>query len=180
MDADSARQIRKAKRNISVIKVIAVVWVLFVILTQFCWFTSPTIQAARRAQAHNDVAQIASAISAFQTEYGALPNWTNGAVSGELLATLLGSNAVFNPRQIIFLEPYPAKKGKSGIADGAFVDPWGVPYRFAVDIDGDGKVRAGPNNVEVQKPVAVWSDTASSETKTNPDQLRRRYVTSWE
>ena len=36
----------------------------------------------------------------------------------------LRSNDTLNPRKIIFLEVLNYKRGKGGILDGVFVDPW--------------------------------------------------------
>lgn len=48
-----------------------------------------------------------------------------------MLAALLASNKVLNPRGILFidLDLYLRKKG--GITNGTYLDPWGVPYQIA-------------------------------------------------
>ncbi len=139
-------------------------------------------EPALKSIAKNDVTQLATAITAFRTEYGVLPGTNRGVVGGDMLAALLGGNDKLNPRKLVFLEINLAKKGKSGLTNGVFVDPWGAPYQIAFDGDYDGWVSAGTNNVTVKKCVAVWSDPRLG---TNPSwfqkkEYRPRYVTSWD
>jgi len=143
-----------------------------------------SIDRSRKAQAKNDVTQIATAVTAFATEYGHLPSMpTNGLVGGDILSALVGSNQTLNPRNIQFIEIGIAKKGKSGLRDGTFVDPWGGPYRIAISANTDIPLIVGTNHIELRRrSIAVWNapslqpDSASlSEAKKN-----RRYVTSWD
>lgn len=140
--------------------------------------------ASRNAMAKNDVTQIATAVNAFTTEYGVLPGTKRGNVDGELLATLAGHNHRLNPRDLVFLEVSPVKRGYSGVTNGTFVDPWGGPYQIAFDHGYINQItNAGTNGATfVRKTVAVWSDpnldpdaSSLSETK-----KARRYVTSWD
>jgi hypothetical protein len=71
----------------------------------------------------------------------------------------------------------PAKKKKSGLSNGTFVDPFGVPYRIAFAEGTNRQVIAGTNNILVQKRVAVWSQPDPNGT---PRKQKRRYVTSSE
>lgn len=139
---------------------------------------------APRTQAKNDVVQIATAVTAFKTEYDRLPATNSGPVSGELVETLSGKNKTLNPRQIVFIEiPEFKKKVRSGLRDGTFVDPWGAPYQIAFDADNDGKVTAGTNNVVVPKSVAVWNDPRLEKVEQGwffVKKPKSRDVTSWE
>lgn len=135
--------------------------------------------AAPRAQAKNDVVQVATAVLAFHAEYGRLPATNDGFVGGELLAALTGQRHPLNPHRIVFLEVGEAGKKRSGLRDGVFVDPWGAPYRIAFDGDINGLVSAGTNGTEVRKMVAVWNDPRQH-TRGSQAEKARRSVTSWE
>ncbi len=136
----------------------------------------------RKAMAKNDVTQLATACIAFETEYGHLPGTGRQVVSGDLLATLMGSNTVTNPKKIAFMEFPPYRKRIGGITNGTFLDPWGGPYQIA--FAPDGILKAGTNNIELHKKVAVWNDPA----QTAPPpwwqswMVNRagRYITSWD
>jgi len=88
------------------------------------------MESSKRAQARNDVNQIASAVKAYQLEYGRLPE------AGQEIAQLTGENS----KKIVFLEAKAAKNNKGGIADGKMYDPWGGEYTITLDDDYDNKM----------------------------------------
>ncbi len=135
------------------------------------------LDAAKKAQAKNDVMQIATAIIAFDTEYGRLPetNSTPQQVTGPVLDALTGTDTTLNPRKIIFLEVLNFKRGKGGISNSIFVDPWAKPFYVALDGDYDNQVGVSTNgttssNTAIMKKVGVWNENANS----------RQQVRSWD
>jgi len=88
------------------------------------------MESSKKAQARNDVNQIASAVKAYQLEYGRLPE------KGNVIAELTGENS----KQIVFLEAKAAKNNKGGIASGRMYDPWGGEYDIMLDDDYDNKM----------------------------------------
>ena len=167
----------KSSQGITILELLIVIVVLVILLALLFPAVPFCGDSPAKAQAKNDVVQIATAVTAFETEYGHLPTTNDGLVGGELLTALTGSNTVINPRKIVFLEVMPAKKKRSGSSNGTFVDPWGVPYHIAFAKGTEWKVSGGTNHMEVNKRVAVWSDPSQGKT---PVEKRRRYVTSWE
>lgn len=97
----------------------------------------PAVQGAlgqgKKAQARNDVNQLAAAIKAFQLEYGRLPASAASPSSGDVVKTLIGSNTQLNPRNLVFFEPKTAKSGKAGWDGNKYVDPWGMEYTVLLD-----------------------------------------------
>lgn len=134
-----------------------------------------------KMRAKNDVCQLATAVNAFVTEYGAYPG-INGVVGGDLLAVLTGSNSSLNPRKLVFLEVNAAKKGTSGVTNGVFADPWGGAYQIAMLTGTNLAVSAGTNGGLVRNRVAVWSDPSLGKDgkSLSEKERRRRYVNSWE
>lgn len=60
----------------------------------------------------------------------------------------------FNPKGIVFM----AYDSDSVDKFGNMVDPWGRPYFFLFDLNGDGKVvRGGPGATTVYASVIAWS-----------------------
>lgn len=90
------------------------------------------LNSSKRAQARNDVNQVASAVKAYALEYGRLPE------SAEVIAALTGEN----PKGIVFFEAKQAKgtPPKNGLSGGQLLDPWGNPYEVTLDDDYDNKV----------------------------------------
>ena len=128
--------------------------VVIAIIAILAGLAFPAVQGAlnssKKAQARNDVAQLAAAIKAFQLEYGRLPstianNDTAAATNATVVSALTSSNSL-NPRGIAFIEANAYRKGKGGTnSSGAYLDPWGSEYRISLDTDYNN--RMGPTNV---------------------------------
>ncbi len=137
------------------------------------------IDQARRIQARNDAIQIATAITAYEADYGRLPSILNEesqAVGEDLLKILTGNDADNNPKEIPFLDVpiiQSAGSGKSGQvhANGAYRDPWGVAYQVNADSNDDNKIK-DPYGTTIQKKVIVWSlgkDKVLGTSSNDPD-----------
>lgn len=95
---------------------------------------------AGQSPVRDTVSHIATALTAYQTEYGSYPD----ATDGELIKILSGQN----PKQIVFLETAPKQLDSSG----RLIDAWGSPYRIAIPARG-AKVKVwsiGPNKTDDQ------------------------------
>lgn len=176
----------RSSRGFTLIELLIVIAIIGILMALLFPAVGSAIDAARRAQAKNDVTQIATAITAYETEYGRLPG-TNSSdneatVTKTLVETLTAQSTNDNPRKITFIEVNSWKKGKSGTnASGDFLDPWGGSYYVALDYNYDNSLTGvGTNNTNVRKKVAVWNDPASQKDNPSAGQKTRRYVNSWE
>ena len=186
---------RSAFTLIELLIVIAIIGILMSLLFPA---VNGAIDAAKKAQAKNDVTQIATAVIAYETEYGKLPAITpqtadatvDALATNGIIGILMGIDAVNNPRGIVFLEVQDVskKKGKSGIgSNGYFCDPWGNTYKIALDYNYDNtnssvksgnETSAGQTTEDLRKKVAVFNITDSvANSKTNT--YFRHVVKSW-
>jgi len=132
---------------IELLVVIAIIAILVGLL--FPAFKAVQTQA-RQTQAKNDLTQIVNAVNAFYTDYGKYPLVTADTIYGTvatpntaLFNVLRGTDAINNPRQIVFISPPDVKdpnNPRSGIGTavanlGRYFDPWGTSY--LVEIDGN-------------------------------------------
>jgi len=154
------------------------------------------LDRAKKVQAKNDVTQIVTAVNAFYTEYGKYPLVTadtiygpGGTSSAELFYSLravaLGANApvngvpAVNSRAIVFISPaedtsQTNPKGKIG-STGQFCDPWGQPYKIAIDGNYDNQITnpytadtgAGPGTL--RQGVLAWSYGKDTKLGNNGD-----------
>lgn len=174
---------KSSRGAFTLIELLIVIAILGILMALLFPAVDGALDAAKKAQAKNDVTQIATAITAYETEYGRLPLPTSTTVDTTLLAVLTGGSNVNNPRQIVFMEVGAAKKGKSGTNSKGFVDPWDNPYKIKMDEDYDNHVQGvgwGSNQVsDLLKKVAVWNDP-SLQTNASDAKKKRRYVASWE
>jgi prepilin-type N-terminal cleavage/methylation domain-containing protein len=167
----------KSPRGFTVIELLVVLALMFILMTLLFPAVQSALDAAKKAQAKNDVTQIATAMVAFDTEYGRLPS-TDPApqqLSGDVLKALTAQNDTLNPRKIVFLEVQDFKRGRGGLKGGNFVDPWEKSYYFALDTDYDNHIGVSTTggvagDSEIMKKVGVW----------NNNENRRRQVRSWD
>jgi prepilin-type N-terminal cleavage/methylation domain-containing protein len=167
----------KSPRGFTIIELLVVVAIIGVLMSLLFPAVQGALDAAKKAQAKNDVTQIATAIAAFDMEYGRMPS-TNSApeeITGGVLNALIGSNDTMNPRKIVFIEVLNFKRGKGGILNGKFVDPWANPYYLAVDTDYDNQVGVSTNglttaNSTIMKKVGVWNNNTN----------KRQQARSWD
>lgn len=188
-NSPSSHPSRSAFTLIELLVVISIIAILMGLLFPAA---SSVLDNARRATAKNDVVQIATAITAFETEYGKLPP-VSGTVDQTLVDILMPSTAspsTENPRKIVFLEVPSIKaagKGKSGQVNqgGPYLDPWGAAYQIAVDDNYDhtiptAGVSPGPIGTNLRKKVAVWNNPNSHTDNPNDGKKKRRAVASWD
>ena len=143
--------------------------VVIAIIAILAGLAFPAVQgamgSAKKAQARNDVNQLAAAVKAFQLEYGKLPATKDDAA--EVVKALIGSNTSVNPRNIVFFEPKTAKGGKKGWDGSNYLDPWGSPYKVVLDLGYSNKVTAdvGDGNQAYFTTVVVMSTNSTNKTQ---------------
>jgi prepilin-type N-terminal cleavage/methylation domain-containing protein len=171
-----ATRTRADKQGFTLIELLVVISIIAILASLAFPAVNGAIDSARKARAGSDVAQIATAVVAYEVEYGKLPSFTGNSVDTTFLNMLGTNDTVNNPRKIVFLETSPWKKGKGGTNGSGFCDPWDATsvYQIALDTDYNNEVTAGTNSTTITKKVAVWNNpTGTASEKT------RRYVTSW-
>lgn len=172
-------------RAFTLIELLIVIAIIGILMSLLFPAVNSAIDAARKAQAKNDAVQIATAVTAFEAEYGRLPGTATDdqtvTVAGDILRALTGQNTNDNPRGIVFLEVQAWKKGKSGTnASGEFRDPWNGAYQMRLDYGWNNELTSvGTNSQTIRKKVAVWNNP-TTQSNTPANQRTRRYVTSWE
>ncbi len=147
-------------RAFTLIELLVVIAIIGILASLLFPAVNGAINAARKAQASNDVTQIATAIVAYQTEYGQWPTNASGSatdVGGAFLQALMGTNT----RKIVFIEVSDAKRKKSGLSNSLFVDAWGNPYQYVVDTNYGSSVAGTPSilGTPPRRNVAVWQQT---------------------
>lgn len=126
----------------------------------------PMINRAQKAadfrRAEIEVQALASALKAYVEEYSSwpVPHSLEGDVTSQLVKILTAhpDERARNPRGRVFLKI----SGIATNAAGIMIDPWGNPYRFALDSDMNRSISDlhDPDGVYGGLPgqnVAVWS-----------------------
>jgi prepilin-type N-terminal cleavage/methylation domain-containing protein len=156
----------------TLIELLVVIAIIAVLASLGFAALSGALESGRKAQARNDVQQIAAAIRAFQLEYGRLPSSDTGSDTysennSSIMKALIAQDEELNPRNISFLSPKTTKTGKSGMDTGSstFFDPWGKPYFIKLNTDYDNVVEYYGDNYT----VVVVGSTGPNKKQENPN-----------
>lgn len=141
----------------TLIELLVVIAIIAVLMGLLFPAGQSAINSANKTTAKNQAVQIATAITAYETEYGRFPtSAVSGTMtmSGALLSEICTTN---NPRGIIFLEANTWKKGKGGTNSSGFCDPFGsnTVYQVAMDTGYSNSITAA--GTTMNRRVAVWT-----------------------
>ena len=176
----------------TLVELLVVITILGILLAMMVPAAGVIMKKAKNSQAMADLGVVQGALMKYRMEYNRWPDVkaVHGGYAGtserwvEIMnpdvTTGSGKRDADNFRQLRFLEVGKGMIADSGKYKGAFGDPWphGVgrmPYLYAVDDDGDGKVATPDGGKEVSAQVLVWSAGADGDWDTWEDN-----VTSWE
>ena len=144
----------------TLIELLVVIAIIAVLMGLLFPAGQSAINSANKTTAKNQAVQIATAITAYETEYGRFPTSAVTTMNSSLVSELCTTN---NPRGIIFLEANAWKKGKGGTNSSGFCDPFAsnAVYQVAMDTnygntltlptDGSG------GSTTMNRRVGVWT-----------------------
>ena len=137
-------------RGFTLIELMAVIAIIIILAALLTPVVINVIRTAEIRKAQNEVSQLEAAWRAYYMEYRRLPN-RSGNVTSTVRDILSGATATDNPRRIQFME-----FSEGSISGGNFVDPWGNPYKFALDSNFNNQVNTGDHGT-LNRQVAAWS-----------------------
>jgi len=170
----------KRPQAFTLIELLVVIAILAILMGLLFPAGQSALNSAKKTTAKNQVVQIATAITAYETEYGRLPPGTFTTVNPTLVSILCTTNSADNPRGLIFLEANAWKKGKGGTNNSSgFCDPFGSnsAYSIALDTNYANSLSGLPTDgsggsATMTKHVGVWTIWTNGTTKT--------LINSWE
>ncbi|NCD22078.1 MAG: type II secretion system protein [Spartobacteria bacterium] len=165
------RQVRAAFTLIELLVVLAILGILMAMMIPAAGLV---MKQMAKARARSDAGIVATVLLKYQAEYNRWPEAYR--ITGEGTADKVWVDMMApapenwdkdnNFKRITFFEPgggalAPAKKpdGTPHPHAGAFVDPWGMPFMFLLDVVGAGEL-VDPDESEggvVRGRVLVWS-----------------------
>ena len=148
----------------TLIELLVVIAIIAVLMGLLFPAGQSALDSAKKTTAKNQAVQIATAITAYETEYGKLPNFPTTNMAAGAVAMLCSSNdPVNNPRGLIFLDVMSWKKGKGGTNSVGFCDPFDStkPSCVALDTNYANQITVPTNAnggmLTITKHVGVWS-----------------------
>ena len=159
----------KRSQGFTLIELLVVIAIIAILAGLLFPAGQSVLNSAKKTTAKNQIVQIATAITAYETEYGRLPSGTFTNVNTNLVAMLCTTNdAVNNPRGLIFLEANVWKNGKGGTNSSGFCDPFASTSVYSVALDtnyanslSNMPAQSTPGSalttVTLTKHVGVWT-----------------------
>jgi prepilin-type N-terminal cleavage/methylation domain-containing protein len=153
----------------TLIELLVVIMIIAILVSIAIPALSNAINSAKKTTAKNQVVQIATAITAYETEYGRLPAFSGSNMISSNIAMLTSADASNNPRGINFIDLSPWKAGKGGTNTNGFCDPFNSSNTYSVALDTNyantlsnmpGQTSLGgtiQNTNTLTKHIAVWT-----------------------
>ena len=174
------RQVRAAFTLIELLVVIAILGILMAMMVPAAGLV---LRRAKVAQAKGDAGVVVTVMMKYRMEYNRWPEfaandeaqhltdnvWVD-AMSPDPMDNVIPPS---NPKRIMFFEPGAGALDKT---TGFFIDPWGNPFQYQVDFDGDGEMgHPSLGGQPFKAQVIAWSAGPDEDYESWEDN-----ATSWE
>ena len=171
----------------TLIELLVVIAILGILMAMMVPAAGLILKRAKISTAKADAGVVVTVLLKYQAEYNRWPgfftpqeqNLTDKVWVEAMSPQPGGDMPPSNPKRIMFFEPSGGSLAPAGDPNvGAFVDPWGTPFEYQVDLDGDGQCAHPYEESEtalIPGRVIVWSAGPDKEYATWEDN-----VTSWE
>jgi prepilin-type N-terminal cleavage/methylation domain-containing protein len=155
---------QKTIRGFTLIELLVVIAIIAILAGLLMPAASSAQNSAKKTTAKNQAVQIATAITAYETEYGRLPNFSGTTLSIANLGMLLSSDSSNNPRGLNFIEVAAWKPGKGGTNSSGFCDPFSSTNVYSVSLDtnysniqSNVALGGGFQSTNLTRNIMVWS-----------------------
>lgn len=155
---------RVRSHGFTLIELLVVIAIIAVLAGLLIPAASSAQNSAKKTTAKNQAVQIATAITAYETEYGRLPNFSGTNLSVANLGMLLSSDSSNNPRGLNFIEVAAWKPGKGGTNGSGFCDPFAPNNVYSVSLDtnysnvqSNVALGGGFGTTNLTRHIMVWS-----------------------
>lgn len=155
---------RKASTGFTLIELLVVIAIIAVLSALLLPAGQNALNSAKKTTTKNQAVQIATAIMAYETEYGRLPIFSGTTLVSSNIGMLLSGDAINNPRGINFIEVSAWKSGKGGTNGNGFCDPFASTNVYSVSLDTNyanvqSNVALGANfgSTNLTKHIMVWT-----------------------
>lgn len=169
----------------TLVEMLVVIAILGILMAMMVPAAGLMVKRMAKARAQGDAGVVATVLLKYQAEYNRWPATyapetkdTTDREWVDMMSPKPGSGTVTNNlKRIVFFEPGGGALGTNSPYVGAFVDPWGKPFKFRLDRAGAGKM-ANPDEDkggEVPYRAVAWSAGPDGDYATWPDNVK-----SWE
>jgi prepilin-type N-terminal cleavage/methylation domain-containing protein len=159
----------KRAHGFTLVELLVVISIIAILASLALPAMNNAINSAKKTTAKNQVVQIATAIAAYETEYGRLPAFGGSNMVLTNIAMLTSTDTTNNPRGINFIDLSSWTAGKGGTNANGFCDPFSsnVAYYVALDTNYANTLSNMPGQTSLggkidstntlTKHIAVWT-----------------------
>ena len=156
------------KKGFTLVEMLVVITILGILMAMMIPAAGMILKRSKIAQAKSDAGIVMTTMTKYRTEYNRWPSWVSKSGSGyltdkawvEAMSPAPGAaRTLDNFNQISFFEAGGGSLAEKGAYVGAYVDPFGNPYMYQVDVDGDGLIPSPDPaaTTPVSAQVIAWS-----------------------
>jgi len=155
---------KKSLYAFTLVELLVVIAIIAILMGLIFPAATGAMNSAKKTTAKNQAVQIATAINAYETEYGRLPsNGTASNIGTNMVAILTANDTNNNPRALNFLDTSAWKQGKGGTNSLGYCDPFTATNVYSVALD------TNYNNTLTNTPIQTNSGGAITyTTSANP------------
>ena len=160
---------RKMKKGFTLVEMLVVIAILGILMAMMVPAAGIILKRAKVSQAKTDARVVVTVLMKYYAEYNRWPSIATNSEPQHLTDkawVMVMSPAppqagdppsVDNFKRIILFTPSAGALATTGLYPGAFVDPWGQPFEYSVDLNHDGMITRPDNAEEIRADVLVWS-----------------------
>jgi prepilin-type N-terminal cleavage/methylation domain-containing protein len=172
------------QQGFTLVEMLVVVAILAILMAMMVPAAGMILRRAKVSSAQGDAGIVVTAMTKYQAEYNRWPAFMAGIdqhLTDKVWVDAMspppgGAMPASNPKRLMFFEPSGGSLGTEIPYVGAFVDPWGTPFEYQVDLDGDGQIEhPDGEGAVIRGRVIAWSAGPDGEHATWEDN-----VPSWE
>ena len=132
---ESLKTVKKNAPAFTLIELLVVVAIIAILAALLMPAANNALNSAKKTTAKNQAVQIATAITAYETEYGALPANNCANQTGTVDANMVNLLTSTNTRALSFIDTSAWKPGKGGTNGNGFCDPFNSNSVYKIGLD---------------------------------------------